>query len=359
MLSGHDGWETSSTDVNESIVTKWQQAMMLTVNTLAFAAPYSVTTGFVDTVWYDDPNDSAVRYYGYTPQPFITQVAAFFPDTDAAPGSQYFELGVAVELYNPTDRALDASQFYISFEQTPPGAGAVVNANTFALNGQGQMPLIPARSFVTVSFSNPGNVVFESGLGNQGTANPDCKLDQSSAANWDLDVKVEALSKFDVSLWRSGSSGGRYMVDRMTVNQPETVGIDTVDPVDILGEWETAYRDTTAASTFGPANSLATRWRVATAFEWGDNPTHNAAAQVKRYEFGSGTQANLDDPNAPCKYTLGTSAPTVARAGNRNPAVHDERLGVGREALVSPGGRHQRWGAKTSVRGPIRRSVSC
>jgi len=79
MLASYDDW-ADPTDPNATeAVSRRQQAYMLAVNTVAFAAPRDTTTGHVDMIHAYDPNDpdGPRTYYGYAPQPFITQVVAY------------------------------------------------------------------------------------------------------------------------------------------------------------------------------------------------------------------------------------------------------------------------------------------
>jgi hypothetical protein len=117
MLDSHDasdtdGWGTvfeadkiNSTDP-EQVVSRRQQAFMLAVNTVAFAAPRdddrSAERGRIDVVSYVDADAPGIRtpeYVGYAPQPFFSEAIAYNEDQDD--GDDH--VAIAVELYNPND----------------------------------------------------------------------------------------------------------------------------------------------------------------------------------------------------------------------------------------------------------------
>lgn len=123
LLAGYEGWQ-GGTNVTEA-GRRREQAMMLAVNTVAFAAPRDPNG--IDSVYYADHTGAAgslqwKTYIGYTPQPFITQVIAYNkpgvmdpndpnkPPTPFDPNNPPSDpnwilpaLAVAVQLYNPND----------------------------------------------------------------------------------------------------------------------------------------------------------------------------------------------------------------------------------------------------------------
>jgi hypothetical protein len=171
MLASHaDSQEwgdlTDNSKGKNEVVKRRQQALMLAVNTVAFAAPRdtdkdSGTRGWIDPVSY---TDGVIEYTGYAPQPFFTEVVAYMPPDpteaddhseqdpldptpppapppapdppdgggdqgDLDPEKLEKDVAIAIEIYNPNDPyykagdpndvfALNLSQFAITIDQT-------------------------------------------------------------------------------------------------------------------------------------------------------------------------------------------------------------------------------------------------
>ncbi len=249
MLSLYDGWNAGGADDTEA-VSRRQQAFMLAVNTVAFAAPRDPATGFIDSVWYRDMDPTQpfqpVTYFGYAPQLFITEVQfhneAEEEEGGPGPGAQA-KRALGVELYYPHDPgpnavvgsatrftsgdpyALDLSQYAISLNESltlyqlgGAGAGTVLMPSYSRLRG---------RSFVTLSLRGPnGSDVFDTGLGRGGVLTADANVDTipitKHPTGWQLPDSTGTLRDYEgisVKLWRKGLSdcglglGGWYVVD--------------------------------------------------------------------------------------------------------------------------------------------------
>lgn len=268
MLAGHskvpglpadDEWGILSDDIpstgdSKQAVSRRQQAMMLAVNTIAFAAPRDTNTaseGRIPTVVYtdqrdiNDPDDD-YTYIGYAPQPFITEVIAYNArrdqDTDPA------RIAIAVELYNPNDPyygtgastlppdifALDLGQFALQVEEVTTGVSQVV------LTGCGpthQPNRLPGRSFITVALkpSNSGSNTHFNDVG-------------ASLSIGELDTNE---SKLNIRLLRASiappPSGTIqwYVIDEIQTSMPVT------NPPDDNHHWSSVYRDTSAPQAPG------------------------------------------------------------------------------------------------------------
>lgn len=250
-----------------------EQALMLAVNTVAFAARRD-TQGRIDTVVYRDSGRNAsdtsddVTYIGYAPQPFFSELIVYNSAPLPRPGDPQPppEIALAVELYNPND------PYFSTFNTTDPSQ----NRDVFALNlsqfvltvegaSGGDVPLamfsptldgrLNGRSFMTVVIKDTGgnNSYFDSVLP---TGAPPATLGLAGS---------ESLT---VKLWRISSSGARYLVDRIAIE-------GSVGPQ----SWRSAARDTSPVPYFvmdldgdpavdsdldgNPAIDYPARWGVA------------------------------------------------------------------------------------------------
>lgn len=293
MLAGHKDFpdldpNTPLTD-NER---RLQQAYMLAVNTVAFAAPHGINQQ-VDAVWALDLAGN--RYIGYAPQPFITQVVAYNdPDTDPNAANPA-RVALAVELYIPHDSAvphpeslanyaLDLQYFGLSINDNfIPGNPSAAALAQLAGRTQG-------RTFTWYSIHSGNNAFFDS-------HNPNGKFTTFS-------VPYEADGQaIKVRLWRQSFSLGWYLVDEIEVETEDTVGALPRNE-----EWYVNLRrDTSWEPYLGRWDQQQTgapaRWRMAVAFQ-PDDPEYKQLHTVVRgsspdpnivlppYQLGSG----IDDP---------------------------------------------------------------
>jgi hypothetical protein len=288
MLHGYTGWGydivVDPNDPNKptEALPLRQQAVELAVNTVAFAALHDPTTGYYPTVYYDDldPNTGMkTRYFGYTPQPFITQVIACNnpqPDPNDSTVLLGPNLAVAIELYNPNDSmwqgndlyALDLSRYALSIRRdTTSAADDPCSVVPFTVAWQPppsgvDNPLtalrLRGRSFVTVAFpyTDPNGV----NSNNPFTSHVNGALPRQLqyAANDDIVVK----------LWRSddpNSSALRYVVDEMVIRHDELKNSDPNGPWYANMKRDTSYEPYLGVQTADPSHSLA-RWRMVVAF---------------------------------------------------------------------------------------------
>ena len=269
MLEGYKDWKTVAGNPNEEAVSRLQQAAMLTVNTVAFAAPRTADQnaqlpGFIDVVRFSPGTISpAPVYYGYGPQPFITQAIVYRDDDDAR--------AVGVEFYNPNEpfrvrsindeHALYLPQFAVSLNNEyddpingiSPGALRPLDWS----RNIGIPRRFPGRRFMTLSISNSGGNGFFKG--------------RSDGGEIDLAVGLNGNGKITIKLWRadfetaltSNPAGTWHLVDKFTVP-------DADPPQSGVGQWLSTYRDTRAEDYFGLDTSrvpaVPTRWRMALGF---------------------------------------------------------------------------------------------
>lgn len=246
LLADYEGWdgELGATEA----VTRREQAVMLAVNTLAFAAPRGTGSdeGQIDNVWYADGGSI---YIGYTPQPFITQVLVFRTPDD--------KLELMLELYNPNDRlgspdshALDLGQFGVSFGDAFPADPAAYRPLAFGR--------LAGRTFMKVLFGPEGGH-FDSYFTSQGEA---------VAHISDLPITPNPTTgRITVKLWKSARSGGDgalALVDEFEIEEPdENAGGDP----DWKGAWVDAWRDTETEPYWGTDSAGAeARWRCVVAY---------------------------------------------------------------------------------------------
>ncbi len=306
MLASHQGWRPNNfplpipaTGLQE--VTRREQALMLAVNTIAFATPriFSLANpgvlpaavlpgefeGFIEPVWYTDGRPSRVMdrpaqvYCGYAPQPVFSEVVIVNPDPNDAsfivpeqplepneirppPDSTITpELTLAVELYNPYASADFADVTHrggLPFAQYAISVGATSNPNLepdgstwTSLRGAGEfsgVTHIPPRGFSTFTFSDGGAPAIRSAFKNITlTALP----------------SPDSASNYIVKLWRCNlqearvpTSGRWFCVDEIKVAAPNK------------GEWKSRSRDarehrtSTNDNAFASAGLPDARWSM-------------------------------------------------------------------------------------------------
>jgi len=317
MLSGHDGWGSTGTDTEG--LSRLEQARMLAVNTVAFAAPRMTTAipGYVDVISYSPPLAN-IEYVGYGPQPYITQVLvhadADWDDLDVdgtidpEPEDAIKEKDTvfAIELYNPNDKfapvaggpdehALWLPQFAISFGDEYPGnppsndrlriltttpPPGFLGVTTMTPPG-GVTDRFPGRSYLTIRVDDDDGAAFDN----------DFLRDHFPASgNWNATIEgVQQLldpgrdrqapldEVFVVKLWRGadrnfdGDVDTWYVVDEFVVNEPDDPRLDPDNPADPVDpSWVNAYRDMQSERYFGfdPSNALEpiAAWRMTVGF---------------------------------------------------------------------------------------------
>lgn len=328
MLLAFTNWE-GGTKPCEGVKVD-DQARMLAVNTVAFAAPRDAN-GYVDPVYYpDDPVTPTKLYIGYEPQPFFTQIVAYNKTTVQGEPAR---IALAVELYNPHDSAaagssqdLDLTQFAVSISTGPyTGVEKPDGSLDLTLLGQGVLSTLgvthlAGRSFFLFAVQGGSNDYFH---------------EQQVAGNLPalqgtLPLPVEYLvpglpPPLEVKLWRGNHAGLWYVVDQMDVDL-KTLPMDS--------EWYVnVRRDTTYEGYLGRWNGTGAeaRWRMAVAFPHGDphydghrDEVNGSAPLVVLPELGAGdgTPADPTTSYGPCAplYTMNASLGTWVLDGAARPA---------------------------------------
>lgn len=272
LLSSYDEWGGS-----DEAVSLDDQARMLAVNTVAFAAPWNNTDKSVDTVYCYNSNTTKA-YFGYVPQLFITQVLAYNDPWDGDPNDfdpndfdpndpnvTNARLALAVELYNPHDRALSLDSFGVSV--------AGLDRHEFQNVAQ-TIRTVPPRSFVVVGLRDTNNAYFES--------------HNTSIPGWWAPMPAESTSiPYDeatpivVQLWRRGiGSSTWYVVDRLGVEPGRESGGGALQSFPSDEEWwMNVQRDTGSEQYLGKLSSGEyARWRM-------------VVADLDLYSVGTGKKA--------------------------------------------------------------------
>lgn len=253
MLAGYGEWDAKPGEA----VKQEEQAMMLAVNTVAFAAPHDVD-GRVDAVY---GADATKLYIGYAPQPFITQVVAYNENEEQGEPA---EMALAVELYNPHDSQapggvgqhdLDLSRFAISINNAfdPLDPDTYVNLGEL---GTLAVSHLPGRTFLLFSVHDGSNAFFDNLQAVQGTISLGVPFD-----NGDPDMEVK--------LWRRGSDVspiGWYLVDEMEIDLEDLSG--QVQIVEDQKWHVNVQRDTSYEAYLGlwSGTGAEARWRMTVAF---------------------------------------------------------------------------------------------
>jgi len=340
MLSDYDGWG-DDTNVDSdgpvpapcwSVVSPRQQAMMLAVNTVAFAAPRSPTRpGFIDAVWYTD-DASGRTYVGYAPQLFITQAIAY------CEGGTDGRIAVAVELFNPNepdadadpsirfnnpqdDFALDLTQFALSVHS--PGEQPDWHSLSGAIGAQ-QMT---GRNFVTIAIDDGGNTEWH---------NHSAYIDGFVTATNPVNVYTDAGGRrqLDVSLARMDSQGRFWLVDRLTIGDrasaPIPPPLGSQEPIWVADY----YRDAAEEPHFGgdwngdgvpDAGNLA-RWRMVVDIHDGEVEDEDPNESIDLGPYAArlnnpAPQASRRAPSVPlCTMNAGAGLMQTAIHGDYRPA---------------------------------------
>ena len=237
MLAGHGAWlEEDYSGAGSEISSRRVQAFMLAVNTVAFAAPW--VGGSAATVWYDDPHQANTVYFGYTPQPYITQVAQHSVEVDTGTETEV-RTALAIELYNPHDRAVSLTDLVVTLDEDE----TLATGPAGTVYGFTSSTSVAARSFVVlVVRSSPEVTVFD------------------TVADETIESTLDTTGK-RVQLWRdlAGAPHPYCLLDMMQVTGSQPEALDTP-------KFSTSFRDTKSESYFAPAGVLPpARWRVTTA----------------------------------------------------------------------------------------------
>ncbi len=290
-----DTTDAAYTDEDGEVLSRRQQAFMLAVNTVAFAAPRdtgAATPGWIDTVSYADPTSQA-EYIGYAPQPYFSEAIAYAQEDPADPNE---EVGaVAIELFNPGDPldadgnlSLDDDPFALNLCQFALAIGAAnpnldpEGANWNRLAGQavcGQPAArLPGRSFQTFVLKEPGADPDNPGS----NTHFDALSHLPPPADQPTIFTVADLPQgaMQLTLWRAGryyrSDNGTqdtdfrwYCVDRFSIDVP-----------DDAEEWIAKRRDLSGTREFGdgdanpdPGPLPKARWSVAVAYNDSATPS--------------------------------------------------------------------------------------
>ncbi len=326
---------TQNPQQDPDFMTRREQALMLAVNTVAFAARRDAQ-GRIDRVVYRDRGKSAsdptddVTYIGYAPQPFFSELIVYNdarlgqPDEPEPPP----DVAIAVELYNPND------PFFSTFNPNDPSA----NQDVFALNldqfvltvegaSGGEIPLasfsptlngrLNGRSFMTVVIkdSSGGNGYFDSVL-------PAGILPASRG--------LPAPTDLTVKLWWRSPSGARYLIDRISIK-------GHVGP----NQWRSAARDTSPVPYFrmdldgdanldsdldgNPAIDYPARWGVAvgrvTRGHAGRPPTRQTLGNARYLARGVINPDQDADANGIFDHRFAPPVPLIAMNAGADPTL--------------------------------------
>jgi hypothetical protein len=356
MLSSYE-WDADATVLDadaiddEQAVSRRQQALMLAVNTVAFATPRDTqpgTRGYIDVVNYIDAGRS-LEYAGYAPQPFFSEAIAYNEQEDPDDPDEPDKLAIAVELYNPNDLlpgfdvsdpnsdpfALYLPQFTIAVNGANPNNQATFPPRWASLGAEANgfdNTRLAGRSFITLVIKDATDTTahLDSYAGNRtftlavGTADPDnerVKLDL-----WRQGRYYDSATQTAYTRW--------FHVDRIEVKYPEK------------NQWTSRYRDL-AKATIDPLYADATlggqpyfpavgdasaseyrwaRWSVVTA--WDDDDTsedeegfpHNEAEGTGEPRAGAlQTALGLNGQGAPAQFER--NQPNVERTEPTLPMV--------------------------------------
>lgn len=310
MLASHDDWGLladeipSEPDKAQQGVSQTEQALMLAVNTVAFAAPRdlptSATPGFIDTVYYTEPTTGRT-YVGYAPQPFITEMIAYNNQEDDQDAPSF---ALAVELYNPSDPyfdttsvppvdefGLDFSQFALSIDSVaddaahdndawpPPTSGLALAPTALSTYLANPTTRIAGRSFYVIPFKDAnGNDEFFGSAG--------------GLVNASLTLPSLTDSRIRATLWRySRVTGGWFAIDQMSTKKPKII----LSQGDLPSPWTSAHRDTSPLRFFGSADYDGdldvrpeyARWGVATGHTKEDESNDNLSGTTTPPSNGS------------------------------------------------------------------------
>lgn len=294
MLSAYSDW-------SDQAVSRRQQAYMLAVNTVAFAAPRMAPSGWIDTVYY--ANGSGTVYYGYTPQPFITHVVAYNrveapedPNDPVPPGA----IALAVELYNPNDTpntgpigaSIDLSQYFISLnDQADPPDGSLNplmmrSLGAGYLTELGSPPLLVDRGFTV--FAVHGNDPND-GLADNGFFEAEKAAGRFPQMAGAIDtLGVPSMGDIVVKLWKVYDAAGTQaycLVDRFEV--------DVSGKLSDREWWVSAERDCQADEQLGVRAGVApARWRMCVGYQKNDSDEYQTA-------FRDAQAADPGDPEEP------------------------------------------------------------
>lgn len=317
MLLGHAfplyPGDPTAADYGECSVSRREQALMLAVNTVAFAAPRITsgpTAGFIDVVSYldqqpihdaspvDGTPDSPYRdqatgpgtwkvFAGYGPQPFLSQVQVQINldtnndqtyDPTAVPPVDVPQVAIGVELYNPNDpadatpterHALYLGQFAIGVDGVDPnvaaeGAGWIrLGAGTLGpgvlnpLTGVADQRM-PGRTFVALRLRNTGsgNTFFDSVPGISLMPDVSITKDVSKVQLWkQASYPVPGISGAGAAAW--------FMVDEVSFSNLESQFPSSAVYPGVLTYGVDVERDSTAQAYFGIGAGVggrAARW---------------------------------------------------------------------------------------------------
>jgi len=326
MLSPYGDWTLGDTESdvltdspaaasqNKQVLSARQQAFMLAVNAVAFAAPRdtaAATQGWIDVASYADGEDwpptgtqpdgvadRFLEYVGFAPQPFFSEVVAYREPNPSGPSN----LALVVELFNPGDPHYGGTPPADVFARgTPPADVFALNPAQFAVSiGRGTdpnldpmgarwRPLVRLPSDPAVSDFNPlpGPIAGRSflALHIQRTSQSNSQFATLNLPTADLEVPKND-EWIVLKLWRRGQArvGNNlvqrwYCVDLIRVEDPDRAAVDpTQDPA-----WTSRWRDTSPLLHFGQVVDSAgqprlARWAVPVA--WNDADMSTGAADV-------------------------------------------------------------------------------
>ncbi len=272
MLSQYEDWTIPAASTLNQTDMRRRQAFMLAVNLAAFAAPRSPerssTPGAIDAPWYLDSYLDAqgaqhtAYYWGYTPQPFITQVMAH--NSQDQPGAATAKIAIAIELCNPNDgwpgandqQALYLPQFAISIND---GYVPVRGQPTIAVNLR---PLDPGNANMSgMTETRLDGRTYKFFSVHAAGGNP--SFDTLPGVAGKINLSVPLSDPIKVKLWQTGIAdlaepiGKRmyHLVDEMEIktdNQPQDV------------PWHVnVHRDTSFDPYIGPdAKGHLASWRI-------------------------------------------------------------------------------------------------
>lgn len=368
MLSQHDF------DPNQAVNSD-AQAAMLAVNAVAFAAPqYQPSASSPwrnDVVAYRYPEDTSVNgawYFGYAPQPYITQVMAYYdpniagpadanmpvdPNDLADPNNLSKALVLAVELYNPHEsdypssnaslrHYVDLSQFALSVGDSPtpvltPLVAGSLSDQVNAVAGADSLPVaMRGRSFVTLEVSSAAT----SASRRYFTRQIQGGFLQSYQLNGTIPTsQMQGLTgdTVTVRLWRlvddpntapelplSANNLRAYVVDKAVMD------VHDRDSDPNFGWWASLERDMNADEWVGGpiaapgAQTPKSCWRMAVAFNDDDpatDPNEPALEKGRLFQAEWGATGHEQPKPTTYLYTLGSYASDAKNNGLTDPTA--------------------------------------
>lgn len=291
MLAGHD-FDDQETVLGIGAgpdIGRRRQALMLAVNTVAFATPRNAD-GSMDVVFYEDldlggpgPVDDFYRtYVGYAPQPFFSEAQLHYERSTKA-------VALALELHNPNEptpvgidlQALNLQRFAVGFNGFDPNSGVGRNTDWFVLADVLGAPRLDGRTVKTLEIRETADTTIFTSL-------VDGSFELTGGDQIPINREAGKPAALTLNIWRQalGVNGRWYMVDEINVSHGDL-------PADDAEWWSTRHRDTTDDGLHLPIGGVTARWGVAVGSDY-DEEDEGVSGEDKEPE--TNTLGNLDMP---------------------------------------------------------------